>query len=77
VNRLTMAGYQPGLGRRLAWYRLRAGLTQFELAEASGVKSHAMISKYESGRRAPSMATLVQLAKAVDVDLKQLLEGPC
>jgi transcriptional regulator with XRE-family HTH domain len=51
-------------------------MTQFELAEAAGVKSHAMISKYEHGTRTPTAQTLVQLAKAVRVSKKKLLGGP-
>jgi transcriptional regulator with XRE-family HTH domain len=48
-------------------------MTQFELAEAAGVKSHAMISKYEHGTRTPTMQTLDQLAEAVGVSSKKLL----
>ncbi len=76
MNRSTLAGYQPELGLGLALARLRAGMTQFELAEAAGVKSHAMISKYEHGTRTPNKDTLDLLAEAVGVSVKKLLGGP-
>jgi transcriptional regulator with XRE-family HTH domain len=75
LNRLTLAGYQPGLGENLASARLRAGMTQFELAEAAGVKSHAMISRYERGARTPAQATLKRLAEAVGVSPRKLKGG--
>lgn len=43
--------------------RARAGLTQAELARRSGT-SQATISAYESGRKQPSVATLVRLLAA-------------
>ena len=70
---MSLAHLQPGLGKRLASARLRAGLTQFELAEEAGVKSHCMISRYERGARAPSLKTLDRLSRVLDVSTHHLI----
>lgn len=70
---MTLADYQPGLGASLALARWRAGMTQWELAEAAGVKSHAMISKYETGSRVPGSKTLAAMAQALNTTVDQLL----
>jgi len=48
--------------------RRRAGLTQSELAARSGT-SQATVSAYESGRKAPSVATLERLLAATGAQL--------
>ena len=59
------------LARRLAAARRRAGLTQAELAEASGVTDET-ISRIERGRYEPAVSTFFRLADALDVSLDQL-----
>ena len=49
--------------------RIRAGLTQTELSEKSGI-SQADISRLENGTRNPSLALLKRLAEAMDTTLK-------
>ena len=49
--------------------RIRAGMTQIELAEKSGI-SQADISRLEKGTRNPSIALLKRLAEAMDSSLK-------
>lgn len=49
--------------------RIRAGLTQTELSEKSGI-SQADISRMEKGTRNPSVALLKRLAEALDSTLK-------
>lgn len=53
-------------GRLLRGYRLRAGRTQEELAERSGISAHT-ISVLESGRRRPRLSTLAALATGLDL----------
>ncbi len=48
--------------------RLRAGLTQQELAERSGRK-RGVIARWEQGAVAPSAETLVELVRACGFDL--------
>jgi transcriptional regulator with XRE-family HTH domain len=48
--------------------RLRAGLTQYELAERSG-RDRSVIARWEQGAVAPSVETLVELVHACGFDL--------
>ena len=52
--------------------RLRAGLTQAELAERSG-RDRAAIARWERGGVAPSVETLVELLRACRYDLPLVL----
>lgn len=49
--------------------RIRAGMTQMELAEKSGI-SQADICRLEKGTRNPSIALLNRLAEAMDSTLR-------
>src|SRR5437763_13700122 len=53
--------------------RLKAGLTQRELAERASVPT-TMISAYERDRRQPSLATLLRLLRAAGFELRMRLE---
>ena len=48
--------------------RLRAGLTQYELAELTG-RDRSVIARWEQGTVAPSIETLVELVRACGFDL--------
>jgi transcriptional regulator with XRE-family HTH domain len=48
--------------------RLRAGLTQYELAERSG-RDRSVIARWEQGTVAPNLETLVELVRACGFDL--------
>ncbi len=48
--------------------RLRAGLTQYDLAERSG-RDRSVIARWEQGAVAPSVETLVELVRACGFDL--------
>jgi transcriptional regulator with XRE-family HTH domain len=63
----------PGdLGKNLRRARERAGLTQEEVAERSGV--HATeVSRMEANKRDPRVSTLKRLAEAVEVSPGDLL----
>ena len=52
--------------------RLRKGLTQSEVATALGVSS-VVYSRYENGKRQPSIDTLVQMADIFGVTVDYLL----
>lgn len=53
--------------------RLKAGITQRELAERAGVPA-TMISAYERDRRQPTVETLLRLLRAAGFDLRMRLE---
>jgi transcriptional regulator with XRE-family HTH domain len=61
-------------GSRLRQERLRAGLSQSDLA--SGIMSPSHISLLESGQRSPSPELLEQLAERLGVTPKYLASGP-
>lgn len=56
-------GPEFDLARELIAARVRAGLTQAQLARRMGTTQSA-IARLESGKRLPSMNTLVRYAKA-------------
>lgn len=60
------------LSGRIAELREARGLTQSRLAARMGT-SQSAISQIEAGERVPSFATLVELAKALEVDMGVLL----
>jgi transcriptional regulator with XRE-family HTH domain len=66
-------GTAARLAKRVAAARRRVGLTQAELAEASGVTDET-ISRIERGRYEPAVSTLFRLAEALDVSLDQLAQ---
>lgn len=59
-------------GQTLREMRRKAGVSQDDLAQRSGVDRSA-ISNYERGRREPNLRTIVKLARALDVEPAFLL----
>ena len=62
------------LGHRIGALRRKLGLSQAELAHRLGISPSAM-GMYEQGRREPSGATLVALARELQVTTDYLLTG--
>jgi transcriptional regulator with XRE-family HTH domain len=60
------------LGKNLRQAREREGLTQEAVAERSGVHP-TEVSRIESGKRDPRIATVEALAEAVGVSVSDLL----
>ncbi len=58
--------------KRLKEMRLKCGLTQEELAQRVGL-TKTSISCYESGMRSPTLATLIDLANELNVELTYFL----
>jgi transcriptional regulator with XRE-family HTH domain len=59
-------------GQRLRDTRIRAGLSQSDLEDISGIPK-ARLSRYENGHVAPSIQTLERLARALNVSEASLL----
>ncbi|HSJ49853.1 MAG TPA: helix-turn-helix domain-containing protein [Actinomycetota bacterium] len=59
-------------GQRLRATRIKAGLSQSDLEEISGIPK-ARLSRYENGHVAPSIQTLERLARALKVSEASLL----
>lgn len=64
--------YSANIGRALRSLRLRAGITQRRLAQASGLY-RSRLSKIESGLLVPSITTLECMAAELRVDLLDVL----
>ncbi|WDH25074.1 helix-turn-helix domain-containing protein [Pseudomonas chlororaphis] len=60
--------HPKGFPSRLVRLRANAGMTQKELAKASGI-SVPQIGRYETGLSAPRMTALVKLARALGVEV--------
>jgi transcriptional regulator with XRE-family HTH domain len=59
-------------GQRLRAIRIKAGYSQADLEEISGIPK-ARLSRYENGHVAPSIQTLERLARALGVSEALLL----
>lgn len=64
-----------GIADRLREERVKAGLSQRELARRLGV-SPSLISQLESGQSNPSVGTLYGLVTELDLSLDRLIRGP-
>ena len=63
-----------GLGERLRHERVKAGLSQRELARRVGL-SASLISQLENGQSKPSVGTLYALVTELDVSLDHVIKG--
>jgi DNA-binding XRE family transcriptional regulator len=63
------------IGENLERFRLRAALSQIELAKKAGV-APAAVNRIERNRVEPQMRTVRKLAKALEVEPHMLIEGP-
>lgn len=64
------------IGGRLVRARKAAGLTQYELADRSGV-SFRVIQSCEQGRTLPDLLNTISIAEALDVSLDWLTGREC
>jgi transcriptional regulator with XRE-family HTH domain len=62
-------------GAMLQGYRLKAGITQAELARRSGLPLRS-IQNWEAGHRNPRPEALLRLARVVGVSMEDLLTTP-
>lgn len=63
---------RAALGTQIATHRIGAGMSQDDLADASGMERRS-IQRYESGERDPRYADLLMIADALDVHVRDLL----
>lgn len=67
----TVRGYYRNIGNAIRTHREKMGLTQKQLAEASGLpQSH--ISRLEAGLHAPTQITIRKIAEGLNVDPGQI-----
>lgn len=70
---LTPENVRERLGARIRWLRGERGLSQGDLAARCGVHV-AELSKWERGKRGPSLEGLVKLADGLELTLPELLD---
>ena len=58
-------------GKKIKSIRNKSNLTQQELADLAGISLRAL-SNYEGGTRVPPLEIMIRLAKALNVDIKDL-----
>jgi transcriptional regulator with XRE-family HTH domain len=63
------------IGKNIAVYRKRCGLTQAGLADKLNYSDKA-VSKWERGESTPDIITLAQLAEQFDVTVNELIRDP-
>ena len=63
------------IGKNIAVYRKRSGLTQAELADKLNYSDKA-VSKWERGESTPDIITLAQLAEQFDITVNELIQDP-
>lgn len=66
--------HPKGFPSKLVRLRADAGMTQKDLAKASGI-SVPQIGRYEMGTSKPRMTALVKLANALNIDVSELLDA--
>lgn len=54
--------------------REKKGITQLELAEQAGI-TQVYLSYIENGHKTPTLKTLQKLAKALEVDIGELIQA--
>ena len=59
------------LGKRIRQYRVNKGLTLQGLAEKTGL-TKGYLSKIEKAKKAPPVSTLINLAKALDINISEI-----
>lgn len=65
----------PMFGERLSELRVKAGLSQRQLAELAGL-TYAVIVSWEQGRRQPSLEGAHAVAKALGLTVDELTKRP-
>lgn len=71
---MTNAEFIAVLGSKIARLRKMRGLNQFEFADVCG-KMVNTVSKIERGIGDPRLSTLLDIAKALDIPLTELLDN--
>jgi|GEM_PF-1261035 len=67
-------GIKKGFGMQLRAIREKKGLTQVEIAEKAGISQEYVTRLETGGKKNPSLAVAVRLAKALGVSIADLVE---
>lgn len=72
IQKKAMRQYLVRLGANIRTTRKTRKLTQRSVEEAAGWKSN-VLSCYENGHDEPRLSTLLSIAAAMDVDVRELI----
>lgn len=61
------------LGKNLKRIRIEKGITQGDIVRTLGV-SRSFVSNIENGKTNPTLATIAKLARALNVEIKDLID---
>ncbi|SHH54202.1 Helix-turn-helix [Caloranaerobacter azorensis DSM 13643] len=61
------------IGERIRYFRNKRGITQVQLADMTSIEQ-TVISRYENGKIIPPISKLVIIARALEVDISDLLK---
>lgn len=70
---MTKEGLKKKIGQRIVELRTQKGWSQSDLARACNKDRQAM-EKLESGKVNPTLFSLLEIAKALDIPLKKLVD---
>jgi len=73
-RKIDMTMIEKNIGEKIKEFRKQQGISQIELAERVGL-SFQQIQKYEKGITKISVSRLLQIAKALNVDICAFFEG--
>jgi transcriptional regulator with XRE-family HTH domain len=76
VSKQTAQRVLRDLGRRVAEIRVTAGMTQEQFAERRLKVSPKYLQRIEAGRANLTVTSLVTLADALSVDVRELFRAP-
>ncbi|MGN6646595.1 MAG: helix-turn-helix domain-containing protein [Cytophaga sp.] len=71
---MTKEKLLKALGKKVKALREAKGLSQYALSDESGI-ARSQIVRLENGELNCTIATLLQVAQALEVEVKELVEG--
>lgn len=71
---MTKEKLLKALGKKVKALREARGLSQYALSDESGI-ARSQIVRLENGELNCTIATLLQVAQALEVEVKELVEG--
>lgn len=70
----TKRDYPRKLARKLRRVRVKAEMSQTEIADRLGVTDRALVSQFETGKRQPSLPVLLKYARLAGVVVDVLID---
>jgi transcriptional regulator with XRE-family HTH domain len=68
------SNFIKALGQRIAFHREKKGFSLIDFSANARIKVEDIVA-YENGRRSIQIEDLLKIAKALDIDVSQLVDG--